>query len=402
MDRGKTRRPLDTPFRQQTLKAWRPILKPKVVVLMFFLVGCVFIPIGCIIMAESNKVIETDTGDYSAECCESNCDATDGTRVDRNPCSISLTVTEDMSPPIYMYYKLTDFYQNHRRYVKSRSDAQLRGVKDLTPSLVKEDGCTDIHVHGDSDGPDNISNVVSPCGLVSWSLFNDTFTLSEGPVGEMGAKVSISSQGISWESDRKFKFRNSPDGTTGQFFPPFAYERQAGCDDLSDPVLQEQCKTFREACTTAECRAVGLCFPLSGRCVEDEHFMVWMRTAGLPTFRKLYAKIDTKLVAGEYQVEVSNGRPLTLEDGTTTRWNYATGAAQRALFPVHGFGGKKSVVLSTTSFMGGKNPFLGAAYIVVGSVCLALALLFFIKDYLSPRKLGDPSYITFNKKQAGK
>ena len=43
----------------------------------------------------------------------------------------------------------------------------------------------------------------------------------------------MSSSGIAWESDVKFKFRNSPEGSTGQFFPPFAYERQAGCDALS-------------------------------------------------------------------------------------------------------------------------------------------------------------------------
>ena len=55
---SKSRRPLDTPFRQQTLKAWRPILTPKVVVLTFFLVGCVFIPIGCVIITESDKVVE--------------------------------------------------------------------------------------------------------------------------------------------------------------------------------------------------------------------------------------------------------------------------------------------------------------------------------------------------------
>ena len=43
----------------------------------------------------------------------------------------------------------------------------------------------------------------------------------------------MSSSGIAWASDTKFKFRNSPEGSTGQFFPPFAYERQAGCDALS-------------------------------------------------------------------------------------------------------------------------------------------------------------------------
>ena len=45
--------------------------------------------------------------------------------------------------------------------------------------------------------------------------------------------MAMSSSGIAWESDAKFKFRNSPEGSTGQFFPPFAYERQAGCDALS-------------------------------------------------------------------------------------------------------------------------------------------------------------------------
>jgi len=307
-----------------------------------------------------------------------------------------------MAPPIYMYYKLSNFYQNHRRYVKSRSDAQLRGVEGLAPSDIEAD-CTDVHVHGVEGGPDNVSNVVSPCGLVSWSVFNDSFALSKkGVGGAKGAAVAATSSGIAWESDTKFKFRNSPEGSTGQFFPPFAYERQAGCDALSG-ALKGECDAYMAACATAECKAVGLCFPRSGHCVEDEHFMVWMRTAGLPSFRKLYAKIDETLPKGEYEVEVYNGRlhPSGAQGPSAagqTLWNYGTGAQQTSLFPVHGFGGGKTVVLSTMSFMGGKNPFLGVAYVVVGAVCLALALLFFIKDHLSPRKMGDPSHITFNQK----
>lgn len=38
---------------------------------------------------------------------------------------------------------------------------------------------------------------------------------------------------------------------------------------------------------------------------EDEHFQVWMRTAGLPTFRKLYYRNDNEnMLAGRYSMDV--------------------------------------------------------------------------------------------------
>jgi hypothetical protein len=106
--------------------------------------------------------------------------------------------------------------------------------------------------------------------------------------------------------------------------------------------------------------------------VTNEHFIVWMRTAGLPNFRKLYGKIERKLTKGE---ELS--------------------FSINASFPVTAFGGKKFLVLSTTSWFGGKNPFLGVAYITVGALCLCLSLLFLIKHKMSPRKLGDTRYLVW-------
>lgn len=38
---------------------------------------------------------------------------------------------------MFMYYGLSNFYQNHRRYVKSRDDSQLNG--DPSALLVSND-----------------------------------------------------------------------------------------------------------------------------------------------------------------------------------------------------------------------------------------------------------------------
>ncbi|KAM3571406.1 hypothetical protein VYU27_006569, partial [Nannochloropsis oceanica] len=104
--------------------------------------------------------------------------------------------------------------------------------------------------------------------------------------------------------------------------------------------------------------------------VTNEHFIVWMRTAGLPTFRKLYGKIDQDLPAG---TQLS----FVIHPG----------------FEVLSFNGRKHLVLSTVSWFGGANGFLGVSYIVVGAVCLFLAAVFGIKQATCPRKLGDTRYL---------
>ena len=40
-------------------------------------------------------------------------------------CSTSINVEKAMDSKTFAYYRLTDYYQNHRRYVKSRDDVQL-------------------------------------------------------------------------------------------------------------------------------------------------------------------------------------------------------------------------------------------------------------------------------------
>jgi len=349
-DAPKSRRPPDNPFRQQTLSAWRPILTPAWVIGTFTAIGLVFIPVGAVCLAASQNVVEVISAPYDDACC-ANCGSGDSLRVDLNPCALKVTVPETMKPPIKMYYMLEGFYQNHRRYVKSRSDRQLRGEKGLKPSQLTD--CVP-RAYADPDGEDDLNNVINPCGLISWSLFNDTFSLTD----PNGKAVPLGKKGIAWQSDVEDKFKNSEE--TGTNFPPFA-----GKD----------------------------CSPGSGQCVEDEDFIVWMRTAGLPTFRKLYRTIDEELPAGEYTIHIRNG----LEKASGKMINPATNEEQTSLYPVHPFNGHKYVILTTSSWIGGKNDFLGYAYMIVGAISLLLAIGFFAKHKISPRKLGDTQYLIWSK-----
>lgn len=95
---------------------------------------------------------------------------------------------------------------------------------------------------------------------------------------------------------------------------------------------------------------------------EQEDLIVWMRTAALPTFRKLYGRIESDMMASdEITVVIQN--------------NYNT----------YSFGGTKALVLSTTSWIGGRNNFIGVAYVAIGGICLFLAMGFVILYVIKPR-----------------
>ncbi|KAI6885910.1 hypothetical protein KC355_g21710, partial [Hortaea werneckii] len=54
----KSRRPPNTAFRQQRLKAWQPILTPRTVLPLFFAIGVIFAPIGGLLLWASSEVQE--------------------------------------------------------------------------------------------------------------------------------------------------------------------------------------------------------------------------------------------------------------------------------------------------------------------------------------------------------
>jgi hypothetical protein len=52
---GKNR-PNDSPFKQQKLRAWQPILTPNWVVGTFLCIAVVFIPVGIVLLGASDNV----------------------------------------------------------------------------------------------------------------------------------------------------------------------------------------------------------------------------------------------------------------------------------------------------------------------------------------------------------
>lgn len=92
--------------------------------------------------------------------------------------------------------------------------------------------------------------------------------------------------GIAWKSDIETKFKNIPaaDRTDNDLYL-WQNERYRWVI----PMYTGQPAIANQTAWTTDAAAYG---------VQDEHFIVWMRTAGLPSFRKLYGRIDTDLDKG--------------------------------------------------------------------------------------------------------
>ena len=57
-------------------------------------------------------------------------------------------------------------------------------------------------------------------------------------------------------------------------------------------------------------------------------------------------------------------------------------------YDMSGFEGEKYFVVSQANFFGSKNDFLGISYILVGSLCLIIAIVFLVKKIFKRKKVG--------------
>jgi len=203
-----------------------------------------------------------------------------GVEQETNVCILSFNIPEDIKPPILFYYRLTNFYQNHRRYVKSVDIQQLKGDARSASDLSSGD-CSPLDVDSETGKP------YYPCGLIANSMFNDTFsqlTLANpaGGTNAGGQNYTMTVEGTSWSHE-------------GDLYGETKYKPE---DVIPPPNWQEQYENGRYGDKLPNLHTW-------------EQFQVWMRTAGLPTFSKLYQRNDKDvLTAGTYRLKIYD-RTLT-------------------------------------------------------------------------------------------
>ena len=294
----------------------------------------------------------TDPGD-APTWCRNKTDVSYGTgdhTVSTDTCHIQFYIPDTLSAPVLLYYRLTNFYQNHRRYVKSYDQAQLKG-QDRSGAAINRSDCDPLQ--NDPNG-----KPYYPCGLIANSVFNDTFhsptLLNTIGNSDSSNTYNMTSKGIAWASDKdlygttKYKYDEvEPPPNWRKRYPEYS-------DEFPFPDFD-----------------------------QDEAFQVWMRTAGLPTFSKLALRNnDEDMVPGRYQIIVYDGR-LTVWPFLSTRPILMP--CLLLDFPVTLYDDTKSILISTRTVMGGRNPFLGIAYIIVGGLCIVLGAVFTVTQLIKPR-----------------
>lgn len=296
----------DSKFRQQKLPAWRPYPTILSTTIIFVSFGLVSLALGIVLLIYANDIIEIKKR-YDNECSP-----------EKTDCTIEIEIKEKMEKKVIVYYEFTNFFQNHRRYMKSKSNDQLQG-KPFTLEEMEDSGdCKPAttnkqmgKTHSVTKSELNPEHLAIPCGLMAKAYPEERFYL-KAPNDEA---IPINDANISWRADREELFKNLQ---TSSDTPDREWESKQWID------------------------------------MTDEHFIVWMRPSNLPDFRKLYGRIEKDLEKGNYKLTIKN------------------------LYNTTQYKGEKYFILTTVNAFGGKNYFLAISYIVFGGLCLLLAVVFVI------------------------
>lgn len=96
------------------LPAWLPVPTLTKTTVLFFSMSIIFLAIGIPMALLSNQIVEVRIR-YDNVCT-----------INTN-CTLNFSIPTTMQSPVFLYYELTNYYQNHRLYTSSVSAEQLAG-----------------------------------------------------------------------------------------------------------------------------------------------------------------------------------------------------------------------------------------------------------------------------------
>ncbi|KAM3141186.1 hypothetical protein pb186bvf_006798 [Paramecium bursaria] len=226
----------------------------------------------------------------------------------------TITISDYMDQPIFVYYQLDNFYRSNRNYFQSRSVEQLKGNR------FDSNGCGNYITNKKMSktqsfnlNPLNDSDVAFPCGEIAFTYFTDRYQLQYFN----GTYVDIDENNLAWDSDRQYNFKN-----------PTGWESFAWTN------------------------------------ITDEHFMVWMRTAGQGKLKKLWGRIHQGLPAGDYYLIINNTYNSELYSNDMS----------------------KSFFMTTTTAFGQKNMVLVGSYFAGAFICLCSIIVLLVIYYRDKKR----------------
>lgn len=368
----RNRRPKETDFTQQRMKAYDPVFTPNLVLPIYLIFAVIFVIVGGCLLAVSNRVNEirlfyqdcataapTDDfedmpethykyhfhqfKDYDVAPKWKFVDDPNDDSNERGTCQIQFPVPGRFAKSVFISYYIEEFWANHRRFVLSYNEDQIKGKR---PGYHKINSGTGLNCKPLSRNKDN-GKLYYPCGLIANSMFNDTYPFELINLNDPNDNYILTNKGINYKSDRH-RFKKTRYNHT-EITPPPYWEKQFpnGYNETNIPNIQEW-----------------------------EEFQNWMRPPAFPTFSKLIRRNTTaSLMPGTYQIDVG------------LHW------------PVTGFNGKKAVYITHSSQVGGRNNFLGIVYLLGGVLCFAMAVLIVGFYIISNRKIADATQLSWNKSE---
>jgi len=118
-------RPSEGRYWQQRLHAISPVMTPVRSILFFLAVGAAFIPTGLHIMGTMSTQFEKTIVYDSSSTMDMPCSISSPNA--GKVCTTTVTLSQDVDGPIYVYYELGNFHQNQRKYYANFYLNQLQG-----------------------------------------------------------------------------------------------------------------------------------------------------------------------------------------------------------------------------------------------------------------------------------